>query len=140
MGVEQCCELKSRYLPNCLGKEFIVIKSPCFSTNGEISGLVGAVLDVTERNKAQKELQESEEKYRSFIKNFKGIVFQADENFVPVFLHGTVEEITGYSEEEFISRHPWKEIIHPEDLPLSTKKKQIFKPLHTLAAGKLISG
>ena len=131
-GIEQCCELKSRYLPNCLGKEFIVIKSPCFSTNGEISGLVGAVLDVTERNKAQKELQESEEKYRSFIKNFKGIVFQADENFVPVFLHGTVEEITGYSEEEFISRHPWKEIIHPQDLPhIYEKEKNIQTSSHS---------
>jgi PAS domain S-box-containing protein len=116
-GIEHCCELKSRYLPNCLGKEFIVIKAPCFSEDEKINGLVGAVLDVTERNKAQRELQESEEKYRSFIKNFKGIVFQADENFVPVFLHGTVEEITGYSEEEFMSEQPWKNIIHPEDLP-----------------------
>jgi PAS domain S-box-containing protein len=116
-GIEHCCELKSRYLPNCLGKEFIVIKAPCFSEDEKINGLVGAVLDVTERNKAQRELQESEEKYRSFIKNFKGIVFQADENFVPVFLHGTVEEITGYSEEEFMSEQSWKNIIHPEDLP-----------------------
>ncbi|MCC4769828.1 PAS domain S-box protein [Methanosarcina sp. DH2] len=116
-GIEHCCELKSRYLPNCLGKEFIVIKAPCFNEDGKISGLVGAVLDVTERNKAQRELQESEEKYRSFIKNFKGIAFQADENFVPVFLHGTVEEITGYSEEELMSEQPWKNIIHPEDLP-----------------------
>lgn len=125
-GIEQCCELKSRYLPNCLGKEVIVIKAPCFSEDGKINGLVGAVLDVTERNKAQRELQESEEKYRSFIKNFKGIAFQADENFVPVFLHGTVEEITGYSEEEFMSEQPWKDIIHPEDLPrLHEEEKRI---------------
>jgi PAS domain S-box-containing protein len=122
-GVEQCCELKSRYLPNCLGKEFIVIKSPFFGTEDKIGGLVGAVLDVTERNKAQKELQESEEKYCSFIKNFKGIVFQIDENFVPLFLHGNVEGITGYSEGEFLSDKLWKEIIHPEDLSLIYEEK-----------------
>ncbi|MGB9938505.1 PAS domain S-box protein [Methanosarcina sp.] len=123
-GIEQCCELKSRYLPNCLGREFVVIKSPFFGTEGEINGLVGAVLDVTERNKAQKELQESEEKYRSFIKNFKGIVFQLKENFVPLFLHGSVEEITGYSEEEFLSSQLWKELIHPEDLSLIYEEKK----------------
>lgn len=117
-GIEQCCELKSRFLPNCLGKEFIVIKSPFSGTEGEINGLVGAVLDVTERNKAQKELQESEEKYRSFINNFKGIIFQIDENFIPLFLHGNVGEITGYSEADFLSNQPWKELIYTEDLPL----------------------
>lgn len=76
----------------------------------------GIVQDITERKLAQEKLQESEERYRSFIENFKGIAFEADEQFIPVFLHGTVEEITGYSEEEFMSRQPWKEIIHPDDL------------------------
>ena len=62
----------------------------------------GIVQDITERKIAEQKLQQSEAKYRSFIENFKGIVFEADENFIPLFLHGTVEEIMGYSEEEFI--------------------------------------
>lgn len=123
-GIEQCCELKSRYLPNCLGKEFVVLKSPFFGIEGEITGLVGAVLDVTERNRVQRELQESEEKYRSFINNFKGIFFQVNENFTPLFLHGNVEEITGYSEAEFLSDEIWKELIHPEDLFLICEEKK----------------
>lgn len=123
-GIEQCCELKSRYLPNCLGNEFIVLKSPFFGAEGEINGLVGAVLDVTERNKMQKELQKSEEKYRSFINNFKGIFFQVNENFTPVFFHGNVKEITGYSEAEFLSGKTWKELIHPEDRPLIYEEKK----------------
>jgi PAS domain S-box-containing protein len=77
----------------------------------------GMIQDITESKLAQQKIQESEERYRSFIENFKGIAFQADENFIPVFMHGTVEEITGYSEEDFMSRQPWKDIIHPEDLP-----------------------
>ena len=59
----------------------------------------GTVQDVTESKLAQQKIQQSEERYRSFIENFKGIAFQADENFIPVFMHGTVEDITGYSEE-----------------------------------------
>jgi PAS domain S-box-containing protein len=84
----------------------------------------GIIQDITERKLAQQKIQESEERYRSFIENFKGIAFQADENFIPVFLHGTVEEITGYKEEEFMSKQPWKEIIHPEDLPNIYKEEE----------------
>ncbi len=134
-GIEQCCELKSRYLPNCLGKEFVVLKSPFFGIEGEITGLVGAVLDVTERNRVQRELQESEEKYRSFINNFKGIFFQVNENFTPLFLHGNVEEITGYSEAEFLSDEIWKELIHPEDLSLICEEmKKIQVSAHSCYA------
>ncbi|MFY1110200.1 MAG: PAS domain S-box protein [Methanosarcinaceae archaeon] len=79
---------------------------------------LGAVRDITERKISEEKIQESERKYRSFIQNFHGIAFQADEHFIPIFLHGAVEEITGYSEEEFMSRVRWKDIIHPEDLPL----------------------
>lgn len=93
--------------------------------------LKGIVQDITERKLAQQKIQESEERYRSFIENFKGIAFQADEDFIPVFLHGTVEEITGYSEEEFISSQPWKKIIHPEDLPrISQEEEKIRNSPH----------
>ena len=97
---------------------------PVFGEVVEVNGLVGAGLDVTERNKMQKELQKSEEKYRSFINNFKGIFFQVNENLTPLFLHGNVEEITGYSEAEFLSGKIWKELIHPEDLPLIYEEKK----------------
>jgi PAS domain S-box-containing protein len=33
-------------------------------------------------------------------------------------MHGAVQEITGYSEKEFIKGIKWKDIIHPDDLPL----------------------
>ena len=37
------------------------------------------------------------------------MLFEADENFIPLFMHGTVEEITGFSEEEFYTHErPWK--------------------------------
>jgi len=80
--------------------------------------LLGVIKDITERKLAHERVQKSEERYRSFIENFKGIAFQADENFVPNFLHGALEEITGYTEEEFMSQIQWKDIIDPEYLPL----------------------
>ncbi|KKK49237.1 hypothetical protein LCGC14_3137100, partial [marine sediment metagenome] len=40
---------------------------------------------------------------RSFVQNFHGIAYYRYMNFMPIFLHGAVKEITGYTEDEFIS-------------------------------------
>ncbi|UCF15158.1 MAG: PAS domain S-box protein, partial [Phycisphaerales bacterium] len=54
--------------------------------------------------------------YRSFVQNFQGIVYQGHLNFVPVFFHGAVEEITGYQESEFVAGKPrWDQVIHQDD-------------------------
>ncbi|HWR25618.1 MAG TPA: PAS domain-containing protein, partial [Methanosarcina sp.] len=93
-------------------------------SEGKVYRALGVMKDITEWKKAIERIEASEKKYRSFIENFHGIVFQMDENFVPVFLHGAVEEITGYSEEEFMSRIKWKDIIHPDDLSLVLKAEK----------------
>lgn len=63
-------------------------------------------------------LAESEELYRTFSENFQGIAFKSRIDFVPLFFNGAVEEITGYTESDFINGKPrWDQVIHPEDLP-----------------------
>ena len=78
----------------------------------------GTTQDITEQKKTEKALELSEERYRSFIQNFKGIAFQLDRDLKLEFMKGEVEEITGYSEEELIFEKLWKKIIVPEDLLL----------------------
>jgi PAS domain S-box-containing protein len=61
--------------------------------------------------------QRLEELYRSFMQNFKGIAYRAEMDSTPVFFHGAVGEITGYSEDDFITGGlRWDQLIHPEDL------------------------
>ncbi len=79
--------------------------------------IMGSFIDVTEQKKAETGLKESELRYRSFVENFQGIAYRGTMEFVPLFFHGAVEDITGYTEQEFISGVPrWDQVIHPEDL------------------------
>jgi PAS domain S-box-containing protein len=102
----------------CIEENAICLKDE----NGEVNRVLGIIKDVTERKVTQEKLKISEEKYRSFIQNFDGIAFQLNENFSPEFMHGKVEEITGYSEEEFLSgKVLWIGIVYPADKPLIVK-------------------
>ncbi len=102
----------------CIEENVICLKDE----NGNVNRVLGIIKEITERKLAQERLEASEEKYRSFIQNFDGIAFQLDENFFPEFMHGKVEEITGYSEEKFLSGQVlWIGIIHPADRPLIIK-------------------
>ncbi|WP_292387950.1 PAS domain-containing protein [Methanosarcina sp. UBA5] len=77
---------------------------------------IGVMKDITGLKLASKKLKESEERYRSFMKNFRGIAFQGDLDFKLILLEGSVEEITGYREEDFISgKVNWHQIVLPED-------------------------
>lgn len=64
-----------------------------------------------------KTLSDSEQRYRTFVQNLQGIAFQRNFDYSLVFIHGTVEAITGRPEEAFLpGRLRWDQIVHPDDL------------------------
>ena len=57
--------------------------------------------------------------------NFSGILFQLDKDLLPIFMEGSIEEITGYSKKDFLSGNvKWADIIIPKGLPVASKKTQ----------------
>jgi len=76
--------------------------------------------DITQKKRVEEALIESEERYRSFVQNFQGIAYKGRmDNFKPVFLHGAIEALTGYTEEDFTRGNLWwVEIVHPDDLSI----------------------
>ncbi|WP_410508572.1 PAS domain S-box protein [Methanosarcina hadiensis] len=98
---------------------------------------LGAVKDITGRKLAEEKLQESEDKYRSFVQNLKGIAFQFDRDFKLEFMHGAVKEITGYSEEELVSSKLWPTLIVPEDLNAFKEKENKIRRFSGQFQGEL---
>jgi PAS domain S-box-containing protein len=88
-------------------------ESPLKNDKGEVIGMVGALRDITERNRIEEALRESEEKYRLLVENAQESIVIVVDGMVKFANHRT-SEITGYSLEEFISR-PYIEFIHPDD-------------------------
>jgi len=100
------------------GSYFYVEDSGVYLKNEKkgIYRVLGVMKDITERKLAQEKLEKSEQRYRSFMKNFRGIAFQIGMNFTPILVDGSVEDITGYKGEDFISgKVDWYQIVLPDD-------------------------
>ena len=69
--------------------------------------------DITEAERIEKKLKESEEKYRTLVeKSHDGIYILKDNRFI--FVNDRASEITGYSKEELYAMDPFL-LIHPDD-------------------------
>lgn len=97
----------------------ILSASPLKDTRGEIKGVVYLFTNITENKLSEEALLESELRYRSFVRNFQGIAYRLLPNKNLVFINGAVENLTGYTESDFLEgKVVWRNLIKPEDLYL----------------------
>ncbi len=69
--------------------------------------------EIFERERMEEALRDSEDKYRVLVNRAGEGIFVAQNNKV-VFVNPTCSELTGYSEQELLSK-PFIELIHPDD-------------------------
>ncbi len=81
--------------------------------NSRYAGMRGMLIDMTERNRIESVLKESEEKYRLVVENALEAIFIAVAGMF-IFVNRRATEISGYSQEELTSR-PFIEFVHPDD-------------------------
>ncbi|MBR1368963.1 hypothetical protein RJ53_05370 [Methanocalculus chunghsingensis] len=114
-GVLDHYRIQKRYIRKDGGEIWTQTDVAPFRVKGGL-GYIAMIEDVTLRRQAEERLSESEEMHRSFLQHFQGIVYRSIEG-EPVFLHGAVLEITGYTPEEIKTGNPlWESLIHPADL------------------------
>lgn len=90
----------------------IVIYSSPMTENGEIKGIRGLIVDISERKAMEEALRKSEEHYRHVIQSLQeGLFVLQDEKFL--FVNDAIVDILGYTVEEMTGKH-FTAVIPPE--------------------------
>ena len=68
------------------------------------------------KHQVDRQIRESENRYRTFVENIQGIAYRYDRNNVLDFFHGAIEKISGYPPADFVGgNRAWADIIHKDD-------------------------
>lgn len=128
IGFEEPCSLLFRELKH--REEDFRQKAIFFGDEyGHICRMVGKRYLNEHRSAKEKDNpKDGPDSYSSYMQNLQGIGFQFDKDFKLIFLHGPVEEMTGYPKQDFLSgKVDWQEIIISEDRPVISKKEDKLK-------------
>jgi len=116
----------------CYTEEMTI--TPVLDEAGIISRYIAIVQDVSERQRQERAVRESEERYRLLIDHIPDVVWTADPAGHCVFITPNVETFYGYTPQEIYESGVWYDRIHPEDAP---RVQAQFTA--ALTAGKLFS-
>jgi PAS domain S-box-containing protein len=114
-NIENICLTKS-------GDEVVLLSSavPIYDQSGSLKGYRGIDKDITLRKKTEKELKESEEKYRFLAKNIHDILWSLDENYIFMYVSPSNEIIRGFRPDEVLGT-PLSSHITPDSM------EQVFR-------------
>ncbi|MFA5400957.1 MAG: PAS domain S-box protein [Dehalococcoidia bacterium] len=88
--------------------------SPIFSASGRPVGAVCSARNITERKKAEQQINESEKHHRMVLENISESIYVIQDGRIK-FCKSGVSAITGYSGDELLNKS-LAELIHPDDV------------------------
>ena len=89
------------------GKRVVVetLKTPYFTREGELAGLIGIGRDITEHKNAEEKIKASENRFRSITSSAIDAIISADKNGIIESWNPAASKIFGYSKEEAIGQN-----------------------------------
>ncbi|WP_246848002.1 hybrid sensor histidine kinase/response regulator [Sphingomonas beigongshangi] len=98
-------------LPDGRQLTWLSTKGPLRNEKGEIVGLVGASIDVTERKRAEDTLRETTRRLDAVLANTREAVFLMNDRQQCIYANPAAEKLTGYSFAE-LATGPLHDVIH----------------------------
>ena len=89
--------------------------------DGEFRGAQGTVRDVSERERLERIVHESEERYRSLVQSSPDLIFEMDGRGVYTFYSDRTEDVIGWLPDELIG-HSFTEFIDIEAFPQARER------------------
>ncbi len=98
------------------GSRSIVLSNPqpLFDVAGKLTGSTNMLLDITEKVKASKKLEENEIRFRLMADLMPEKVTSADSHGNPLYYNQHWTEYTGLTMEELL-KDGWRKLVHPDD-------------------------
>lgn len=98
------------------------------------TGYVVLIRDITSQKNDQEALVFSESRYRTLVEQIPAVIYilSRDSHFVIHYISPQINELTGYTQDDFI-RNPalWLKIIHPDDMDHREQSFKIREPSTT---------
>jgi PAS domain S-box-containing protein len=89
--------------------------------DGEFAGIHGAARDIGERERLERDLRDSESRYRFIVENAPDVLFSTDVEGNFTFLSAAIEAMTGYASTEIIGQ-PFSVLLEPSTLALANSR------------------
>ena len=104
------------------GSRFPAEASAVTSFDGvEFRGAQGTLRDISDRERLERDLRESEERYRGLVQSSPDLIFEMDGAGVYTFYSDRTEEVIGWSPSEMIG-HPFTDFIDLADFPHAAER------------------
>ncbi len=94
------------------------IKAPVMRADGECTGVVTILIDITDQKKIEAALRTSEQQYRLLADHASDLIYRKSVEGHWVYLSPSVENLLGYRAEDLLGQAAI-EIVHPDDRPLA---------------------
>lgn len=91
--------------------------APLSGVDGEFTGIMGVLVDITERQRSQNAVRESEDRFRALTEHSSDMIVVVDESATIQYVSPSVERTLGYAPPEIVGVDAFT-LIRPDDLPM----------------------